>query len=124
VLEPLSGYLKLGDLLLRKKINKKKYPSWNFGPNPINCKQVIKIISMFYDSMLLKPKIKIIKSKTLKESGLLSLNISKAKKELDWEPRLTLQESIDFTADWYQKFYLSENVEDFTTKQIKLYLKN
>ena len=124
VLEPLSGYLKLGDLLLRKKINKKKYPSWNFGPNPINCKQVIKIISMFYDSMLLKPKIKIIKSKTLKESGLLSLNISKAKKELHWEPRLTLQESIDFTADWYQKFYLSENVEDFTTKQIKLYLKN
>ena len=124
VLEPLSGYLKLGDLLLRKKINKERYPSWNFGPNPVNCKQVIKIINMFYNSMFLKSKIKIIKSKSLKESGLLSLNISKAKKELNWEPRLSLKESISFTTEWYQKFYLGEDVEDFTTKQINLYLKN
>ena len=124
VLEPLSGYLKLGNLLLRKKISKEQYPSWNFGPDPVNCKQVIKIINMFYDSLSLPSKIKIVKSKSIKESGLLSLDISKAKKELHWKPRLSLNESINFTSEWYQKFYLGENVEDFTEKQISLFLKN
>ena len=55
-----------------------------------------------------KKNINIKKNKNFYESKLLSLNISKAKKELSWEPRLTLIETIKFTVDWY-KHYLINN---------------
>ena len=42
------------------------------------------------------------KNKTFHESKLLSLNIEKAKKELNWEPRLNLEETISFTVEWYK----------------------
>ena len=35
------------------------------------------------------------------------LNIDKAKRELSWTPRVTLEEGIQFTLDWYRKQYLS-----------------
>ena len=122
VLEPLSGYLKLGNLLLRKKISKEQYPSWNFGPDPVNCKQVIKIINMFYDSLSLPSKIKIVKSKSIKESGLLSLDISKASTRLNWQPVLKIKKTVSMTCDWYKKFYSGKSdMYLFSLEQIKEY---
>ena len=51
----------------------------------------------------------------------LSLNIEKAKKELDWRPRLTLKQSVKFTAEWYQSFYLKNDLEDLTHNQIEYF---
>ena len=47
VLEPLSGYLTLGQKLLNKELKGHLYPSWNFGPNLKNCKNVITIVKLF-----------------------------------------------------------------------------
>ena len=46
VLEPLSGYLILGEKLLNNNLSKNLYPSWNFGPYK---KKVKKVIDSFYD---------------------------------------------------------------------------
>ena len=124
VLEPLSGYLKLGSLLLDKKINLNTYPSWNFGPNKINCKKVGEVVALFYSFLSIKKKIKILKKNAnISEANFLSLNIEKAKKELDWYPRLTLKQCVRFTGEWYQHFYLKKDLEDFSHKQIESFIK-
>ena len=122
VLEPLSGYLKLGSLLLNKKINSNIYPSWNFGPHKINCKEVIEVIGIFYNFLSINKKVKIIQNKKLVEANFLSLNIKKAQKELNWHPRLTLKECVKFTAEWYRNFYSKTNLEYFTHSQIDYYI--
>ena len=45
VLEPLSGYLTLGNLLLDRKLPCPIKPHWNFGPNPSNCKTVLHVVN-------------------------------------------------------------------------------
>ena len=69
-----------------------------------------------------KQRITIKKNKTFYESKLLSLNINKAKKELQWEPRLSLDETIKFTVDWYKFYFLNMSTEDISTSQIEYYI--
>ena len=61
------------------------------------------------------------RNKKFHESKLLSLNIQKAKKELLWEPRLTLDETIKFTVDWYKFYFLDKKAEDISNYQIDYY---
>ena len=35
-------------------------------------------------------------------SDYLKVNISKAKKQLNWRPKLNFDKSIKFTVDWYK----------------------
>ena len=122
VLEPLSGYMLLGKKVMEKKLSNKFYPSWNFGPTKNNCKKVIEIIRMFYDYLNL-PKNFVIKheNKIMKEAKFLSLNISKAKKELNWQPSLSLDESIGFTCDWYTSYLSQNQAENVTEDQIEFF---
>ena len=40
VLEPLSGYLSLGKMLMNRELKSNIIPNWNFGPYKRNCKKV------------------------------------------------------------------------------------
>ena len=68
-----------------------------------------------------KVKIVVNKNKKFHESKLLSLNINKAKNELGWRPRLTLDETVNFTIDWYKTFFSDGDVEDITDYQIEYF---
>ena len=35
----------------------------------------------------------------------MSLNIQKAKKELMWKPKLSLNETIEMTVEWYKDYF-------------------
>tara|TARA_A100001011_G_scaffold312565_1_gene330060 strand:- start:3004 stop:4077 length:1074 start_codon:yes stop_codon:yes gene_type:complete len=124
VLEPLSGYLTLGHKLIDRKLKSNLIPSWNFGPHKKNCKKVSEIVKLLIiewgDT---KNKIIVKKNKKFHESHLLSLNINKAKKELKWQPRLTLNETIKFTVDWYKSYFLNKKVEDISQLQIDYFTK-
>ena len=123
VLEPISGYLKLGELLMRKKIKKKIVPSWNFGPTKKSSKNVLTITKKILSQMQKKNiKIKIKKSKKFKETKLLSLNINKSKKELNWTPNLNLDQTINFTVKWYKAYYEKKDMKKFSINQIITYL--
>ena len=125
VLEPLSGYLLIGHKLINKKLKRKLLPSWNFGPELRNCKNVEFITKLFLKRLKRKNlKIKTENNKKFHEAKFLSLNINKAKKELNWKPRLTLDKTVNYTVDWYKKYFDRENVEKFTNKQIQLFLDN
>ena len=58
------------------------------------------------------------------ESKLLSLNIQKAKKELKWQPRLDLKDTVKFTVDWYKNYLNDQDMVKFTKEQIQEYLDN
>ncbi len=123
VLEPLSGYLLLGDKLINKELKNKFLPSWNFGPFKKNCKKVNFIVNLLVKEWGdKKQKVVIKKNKEFEESKLLSLNIQKAKKELSWEPRLSLNETINLTIDWYKYFFLKRKTEKISNYQIEYFL--
>ena len=69
VLEPLSGYLILGHKFLNKNINISTYPSWNFGPEKKNCKNVIKVVEKILADWPMKKKIVIKKKKCMNQNS-------------------------------------------------------
>ena len=122
VLEPLSGYITLADKILNKNLRSSILPSWNFGPYIKNCKNVNFIArSVVKEWGGNNSKIIVKKNINLKESLLLSLNIDKAKKELSWQPKLTLEETIAMTVSWYKSYFASQSLEDITNNQINFY---
>tara|TARA_B100000959_G_scaffold273139_1_gene323281 strand:- start:83 stop:1156 length:1074 start_codon:yes stop_codon:yes gene_type:complete len=122
VLEPLSGYLILGHKLMKKELKSNLMPHWNFGPHKKNCKKVHSIVRLLIKEWgEKKQKIVFKRNKNFHESQLLSLNIEKAKKELLWEPRLTLNETVKFTIDWYKYYFLDSRAEDISNYQIDYY---
>ena len=121
VLEPLRGYLLLTDKTLNQKLKKNTIPNWNFGPQPHNAKKVIKVANEILYFLGKNKKI-IIKQNIFEESKLLSLNIKKAKKELNWVPILNFEDTMYLTASWYKSFFNKEKLSSITEKQIEFYL--
>lgn len=119
VLEPLSGYLLLGQKLLED--GQKYADGFNFGPNEesvLTVAEVAKKVTEFYG----KGKVIVGEKSPLHEAGLLMLNIEKAEKVLGWTPTYNADDAIKNTVDWYKKFYSNqENMLNFTIKQIEEY---
>jgi CDP-glucose 4,6-dehydratase len=121
VLEPLSGYLALGEHLL-KGSDEVTGEAFNFGPRDntdISVGEVVKSMNQYIDG-----KWAIEKNVTMKkEAGLLKLNCDKAKTFLDWSSTMDYEKTIEFTALWYKEFYNNKTPKmlDFTNKQITEY---
>lgn len=108
VLEPLSGYLLLGQHLLEG--NSRMAEGWNFGPNEDDTREVgnvIQNIKRHWD----KVTIEIIQDKNqLHEANLLKLDCSKASALLKWKPVWDFEQTIELTSNWYKDFYTNENL--------------
>lgn len=124
VLEPLSGYLSLGEALHRRP--KLTGESFNFGPKPEMAHTVLDLIGDIGARMTfpqpLSEMINITDNIPFHEAGLLKLNCEKAQSDLKWEATLSYDECASFVADWYSA-YLSKETEmyAFTMKQINDY---
>jgi CDP-glucose 4,6-dehydratase len=121
VLEPLSGYLKLGSCLINRKLSSQLEPHWNFGPKKINCKSVKEVVEALISKWGSNKKYSIKKNKVFKEAQLLMLDSSKAKKEIKWSPKLSFSQTIAMTVDWYKGFYLKKDLIKITNEQIETY---
>ncbi|OGH97637.1 MAG: CDP-glucose 4,6-dehydratase [Candidatus Melainabacteria bacterium GWF2_32_7] len=122
VLEPLSGYLLLGQKLLEEPA---KYNSgWNFGPHDDSVLTVESIVNKaikYWGS----GEVKIVSENNLHEANLLQLDISKASTYLNWQPVYKLEDSIKVTIEWYRYFYFeNQNICEFTENQIINYVEN
>ena len=115
VLEPLNGYL----LLASKMHNDpERYSgSWNFGPaanSIVTVRKLVEKVIKYYG----KGSMKEIQSKAdLHESKLLNLDISKATYLLGWKPKLSIDEAIKMTIEWY-KNYKNESIASLIERQI------
>lgn len=118
VLEPVCGYLLLGGLLDK---NPKKYSdAYNLGPfakDHLTVKELVESSIKYWGSGGWK---NVSLKNQLHEAGILKLNISKAKKELKWVPKLDSAEAIKWTIEWYKQ--KTEEQAKFTFKQISDYL--
>jgi CDP-glucose 4,6-dehydratase len=124
VLEPLSGYLSAGQVLHdHSKLNGESY---NFGPNSDQNHTVLEVLeklSLTWDFKIMHEKFIYNKKSSFHEAGLLKLNCDKALHELNWVPALDFEETIQFTAEWYNRFYQkNQSMVDFTSNQINDYI--
>lgn len=117
VLEPLNGYLMLGEKLISGQ--KDFADGWNFGPeedNVLQVQEILKMSQLNWDNITYKIESE---NNSLHEATLLSLNISKAKKYLDWKPNWDNEKAVEKTIKWYKNYYLNraintdKDIEDF-----------
>jgi CDP-glucose 4,6-dehydratase len=119
VLEPIAGYLLLAEKLL---VGDERFAdAWNFGPWDDDAWPVERIATTmarrwgggatwFRDGQ-----------QSVHEAGLLKLDSSKARAELGWQPRLRLDNALDWLVDWYQSWQNGTDMQSFTVEQIASY---
>ena len=123
VLEPLSGYLALGQKLFQGNPELKNQ-SFNFGPQAkINQSvgDLITEMAQYWPGAEWKFEQEMNSDKP--ESTLLKLNCDKALQLLQWNSILNFSETIEMTGKWYQVFYSqdSSSILETTSKQIEEY---
>jgi CDP-glucose 4,6-dehydratase len=119
VLEPLSGYIVLAEKLWHD--GQKYSESWNFGPLKEEEKPVSHLVSKFSEEWN-ELKIKF-KKETRKESKYLRLDCNKSKDQLGWQTSLNLDNTIEWTINWYKDFFEGKNMQIVSFKQIDKFTK-
>lgn len=121
VLEPLSGYMLLAQKMWDEPTNYSE--GWNFGPRTESITPVWDVameVVKEYGSGELKD---LSDPNALHEAKLLMLDISKAKFQLDWEPRMNIHQCIALTIDWYKR-YQDMDVYELCVEQIRKYIRD
>lgn len=119
VLEPLSGYL-----LLAKKMWEEPMQyceGWNFGPELDSVADVWTIAETIVGNMDKGSLRDCSDGEKVHEAKLLMLDISKARFALGWKPRLTINDSLKLTTDWYAS-YNNGDVYSLCLTQLEEYL--
>ena len=122
VLEPLSGYLRAGQLLHQNdRLNGEAY---NFGPNSDQNHTVLELLQELAKYWPENAGFDVKAQQHFHEAGLLKLNCDKALHDLAWKPTLNFTETAQFTTDWYNRFYQggsADQIFEFTSQQIEQY---
>jgi len=120
VLEPLSGYLKLGSSLYLK--GHAMDGSWNFGPQVGEVQTVLDVanaIAAQFDGgrVLVDEPINM-----PHEAGLLQLNSDKARQLLGWQTSWDFNQTMLVTGGWYKEvLFDGRSAEDVSSEQIHKY---
>lgn len=118
VLEPLGGYM-----LLAKKMweNPTFYcEGWNFGPRMESVSTVWDVATKVIENYGKGSLKDISNPSSLHEAKLLMLDISKAKFNLGWEPKMNIDETIKMTVNWYTRYH-KEDPYQLAVSQIQEY---
>ena len=120
VLEPLWGYLAFAEAL--RLADEKPLPeALNFGPDPDSFATVRDIA----DALGLAHGVTDVWSRApgthLPEAPALTLSSDLALSTIGWRPRLTLQQTIDWTAAWYKADQQGADMRAFSLRQIAAY---
>lgn len=121
VMEPLAGYLALAGKLFEDGL--KCAGAWNFGPGSsaeITVGQLADLLIAQWGKGLWRHSKE---GDPPPETAALRLNSIKAECELGWTPRLTIQEAISLTIDWYRRAERADSGDmyAFSAEQIRHY---
>ncbi len=118
VLEPLSGYLLLAQALFEERDN--AADAWNFGPEQVDAQSVKWIVEYLCNKVpgaswcseaMQQPH----------EANSLRLDSSKAKSQLQWQPRWNIGWALDKTLEWHQAWKAGEDMSTISLAQIHAY---
>jgi len=108
VLEPLGGYLLVGQRLLEKRL---EFASgWNFGPADdagISVREVVENIKLHWDRIDYRLATD---AQVPHEAHLLKLDCTKAREKLGWRPVWNAAQTFKKTVEWYRLFYETGSV--------------
>ena len=119
VLEPLSGYLQIGQKLLEEKLEFSD--AWNFGPSDersITVEEVVKNVKKHWDKIDYEINSDL---NQLHEANLLKLDCSKAHILLKWRDVWNSQTTFEKTVNWYKSYY-EENKNILTRQDLDSYV--
>jgi CDP-glucose 4,6-dehydratase len=100
VVEPLLGYLMLAEALVRAPA--RFAGAWNFGPDAAQRVEVIDVVKRFAVAFDRGVAWQLADDAPLHEAQALTLDSTKARTDLGWRPRWTIDEAIAATADGYR----------------------
>jgi CDP-glucose 4,6-dehydratase len=119
VLEPLAGYLTLVERLYLE--GPAFAEGWNFGPADSDARPVQYLVSELARLWGDAAKWQSGTAEKVHEAHLLRLDSSKARLQLGWSPRWSLDETLAKTVEWYKCFYGGDDARSCTLKQIAAY---
>jgi len=119
VLEPLSGYLRLAEAMLRAG-DGKLASSYNFGPELRDVRSVADLVQA---ALVHWPGDWIDQSDATAphEAGLLSLDIERARADLGYVPRWGFEQAVENTVKWYQSVAGGASARDVSCAQIRAF---
>ena len=118
VLEPLSGYLNIGQKLLEENVE--YADGWNFGPSDegsINVEEVVKNVKIHWNKIDYEINTN---PKQLHEANLLKLDCSKAHIYLKWKNIWDSNKTFEKTVNWYKSYY--EKGQSLTKEDLESYI--
>lgn len=120
VFEPLIGYLLLCERLFADPGG---YSGpWNFGPDPSNSFSVSEVAQWFNASTSRPTLIDEQQNGQSIEAKSLALSSVKAEQNLGWRCRLSLEETLELTRDWYNHQLLGRDVRKLAHEQLDWFL--
>ena len=120
VLEPLHGYIQLAERLLTH--DPRYATAYNFGPAEADAQPVAWIAERMTKYWGNGASWTIDEADSPHEAGYLRLDASRAHADLDWTPRLCLDQALELLVQWYRAWQTSpETMQAFTLSQIEQY---
>jgi CDP-glucose 4,6-dehydratase len=124
VLDPLAGYIALAEHLL--SADAARYATaYNFGPSENDAQPVAWIAEKLAEKMTASgvdgAKWVLDPDPGVHEAGYLMLDAGKARAELAWRPRLSLETALEWLVAWYRAWQSGQDMHAFTLAQIAAY---
>jgi CDP-glucose 4,6-dehydratase len=119
VLEPISGYLTLAEHLWER--GGEVAEGWNFGPDDAEAWPVRRIVDRVANLWGDGANWRLDDAHWKREANLLRVDATKARLQLGWRPRLTIDEALCWTLDWYKAVDGGESALPVTLAQIERY---
>lgn len=122
VLEPLSGYLVLAERLY---IDGNRFAEgWNFGPLDDDARSVSSILDAMVDLWGTGAKWTLDTSPQLHEATYLKLDISKARRRLNWRPVWSLDAALTKIVSWHRNWLDGLNMRSRCEQEILEYIQD
>lgn len=120
VLEPLSGYLLLGQRLA--EANGAAFAeAWNFGPLTDSIRPVSDLAGLLVEAWGSGQWESVATPDQPREAHSLALNCDKAHHLLAWRPSWTIEQAVDATVAWFKAWQAGEDLRGITREQIARY---
>ena len=118
VLDPIQGYLKLGENLLKKE--KEFADNWNFGPSEdstVTVENLVQLAKKYWEEVKHTKKNT---AENLHEANTLKLESKKARDLLGWKSVWNIEEAVEKTIKWYKAYYTTQTIS--TEKDLDEYV--
>lgn len=123
VLEPLHGYILLAEHLLSSDPERtaRYATAFNFGPAEDDAKPVGWMVEHMATLWGGNARWALDAEPNVHEATYLKLDASRARADLQWQPKLRLDAALQWLVDWYKAWQAGADMQQFTLDQIAAY---